>query len=453
VGVVVKYVQQVGGRYVYRRAVPERLRDAFGKREIKIPLGKSQAEMMRKYGPAHAEVEKLLKQATASLSHHACTNSSPKSPFELFNEALDRISELGWKEDLAHADEIEIEHRDITAELELEKHPRNADGEYLNVPPAEAAYIRALRAREMPEPTLLDAKSVYIKDKITGKLDEKKDLQRLERAMRPLTEVAGENPPLAQITRRHAKKWLERFIDAGKTPANIKRHHSIIRAMFNYAALEFALDNFNNPFRSLELPKVHATKRDALPSEVITQVREHLAASGKSDLHNIWALTIWSGARIGEIAGMAADHVVLDHAVPHLILEPVEYRSVKTDASWRKVPLAGEALRVAQFALEEAKGQKGLFPRFAKKGGNTNVSNQLMKAVRLFTDDPKHVTHSLRHRLKDLLRLAEVSKDIQDMVLGHTNKSVGEGYGSERINLRLMRDALLKAHSVDVDSL
>jgi hypothetical protein len=30
VGVVVKYVQQVGGRYVYRRAVPERLREACG---------------------------------------------------------------------------------------------------------------------------------------------------------------------------------------------------------------------------------------------------------------------------------------------------------------------------------------------------------------------------------------------------------------------------------------
>lgn len=300
--------------------------------------------MLRNYGPVHSEFEKLLRQPAASGSQKQQTSPTDRSPFELFNEAIDRITDHGWKEDISHADEIEIEHRDITAELELDKYPRDEDGEYLNVPPSEAAFIRALRIGEKPEPTLVDAKSVYIKDKITGDLREKEKLQRLERAIKPLIEVAGKNPPLNQITRRHAKKWLEWFVAEGKSPANIKRHHNAIRAMFNYAALEFSLDNFNNPFRSLDLPKIHTRKREALPSEVIKQVSEHLEASGKRDLSNIWALTIWSGARIGEIAGLATDHVVLDHPVPHLILEPVEYRNVKTDASWRKVPLAGDAL-------------------------------------------------------------------------------------------------------------
>lgn len=91
-------------------------------------------------------------------------------PLELYNDAIDEITALGWKEDIAYADDIEIEHRDITAELELEKYRCCEDGEYLNVPPDKKVFIYALRSREMPEPTLLDAKSVYIKVKISDDL-------------------------------------------------------------------------------------------------------------------------------------------------------------------------------------------------------------------------------------------------------------------------------------------
>jgi len=62
VGGVVKYVQRHGGRYVYRRSVPQRLREVLGKSEIVKKLGGSYAVMMRNYGPVHAEFEKLFKQ-------------------------------------------------------------------------------------------------------------------------------------------------------------------------------------------------------------------------------------------------------------------------------------------------------------------------------------------------------------------------------------------------------
>ena len=169
-GVVVKYVLQLGERYIYRRAVPERLREALGKREIKIPLGKSQVEMMRKYGSAHTEVEKLFNRTRLSSSQAGQAGPANKSPLELYNDAIDEITALGWQEDIAKADDIEIEHRDITAELELEKYRRGEDGEYLTVPPDKKAFIYALRSREMPKPTLLDAKSVYIKEKISDDL-------------------------------------------------------------------------------------------------------------------------------------------------------------------------------------------------------------------------------------------------------------------------------------------
>jgi hypothetical protein len=87
VGVVVKYVQQVGGRYDYRRAVPEMLRSALNKREVKIPLGKSLAEKMWRYGLTHGEVEKLFKLTRASPAPIPQSNSVERTNPDLFNEA------------------------------------------------------------------------------------------------------------------------------------------------------------------------------------------------------------------------------------------------------------------------------------------------------------------------------------------------------------------------------
>ena len=452
-GVVVKYVQKRGGRYVYRRAVPTLLREVLGRSEEVRKLGETHAEMMRKYGAVHAEVERLFNQSIPSSSKNAQTDPANHSPFELYNEALDRISELGWREERGDADETEIEHRDITAELELEKYPRDEDGEYLDVPPETKAFIKALRSGETPDPTLLDAKNVYIKDRILGTPRERQNLLRLERALKPLSEIVGKNPPLNQITRRHAKKWIELMVQAGKSAANIERTLKPLQAMFKYAELEFSLGSRHSPFTKLDLPKGRPEKREALPSEVISSVSEYLDSNEMNDLKQIWLLMIWSGARIGEVSGLLTRHLVLEHAVPHMVIEAHDKRPLKTLASQRKVPLESFALEAAQDALDATQGKAELFPKFCKERGGDYASQRLNKVIRLFTDDPRHVNHSLRHGIKDLLRFAEIPDAIQNMILGHASKSVGDGYGSESRNLKRMRDALVKAHSVDEGSL
>jgi integrase len=322
------------------------LRSALNKREVKIPLGKSQAEMTRRYGPTHDEVEKLFKLTRASLALVPQNSSVEKTDLDLFNEAIERIQSNGWSAELDHADETEREHRQITAELELEKYPQNRYGGYEAIPPEEAAYIKALRVVEKPDPTLLDAKKIYIKDKIAGTARERQNLLRLERALKPLMEIAGKNPPLNQITRKDAKKWVEAMVGAGKSPSNIERTLKPLQAMFKYADLEFALGGGTSPFDKLDLPEHRPEKREALPPNVVKSVREHLDGKGMYDLKHIWLLMEWSGARIGEVSGLLSKHVVLDHEVPHIVIEPHEKRPLKTLTSQRKVPLEGFALGV-----------------------------------------------------------------------------------------------------------
>ncbi|RWC26983.1 MAG: hypothetical protein EOS70_30500 [Mesorhizobium sp.] len=66
-----------------------------------------------------------------------------------------------------------------------------------------------------------------------------------------------------------------------------------------------------------------------------------------------------------------------------------------------------------------------------------------MKHVRAVVKDPKAVVHSLRHNMKDRLRVAGVSKPTQDMILGHSSGGVGEDYGSDEARLRVAMDAML----------
>lgn len=68
-----------------------------------------------------------------------------------------------------------------------------------------------------------------------------------------------------------------------------------------------------------------------------------------------------------------------------------------------------------------------------------------MKYLREETKNARHVVHSLRHNMKDALRLAEVEKPIQDLLLGHASDSVGERYGGEAARLEVAHRALLKA--------
>jgi hypothetical protein len=68
-----------------------------------------------------------------------------------------------------------------------------------------------------------------------------------------------------------------------------------------------------------------------------------------------------------------------------------------------------------------------------------------MNHLRKVTPNPKHVVHSLRHGMKDALRLAGVEKTVQDLVLGHASQSIGETYGGEEVRLQVAHRALVKA--------
>ncbi len=126
----------------------------------------------------------------------------------------------------------------------------------------------------------------------------------------------------------------------------------------------------------------------------------------------------------------------------------LEWEDVKTEDGYRYFDLTGKDKRVKNIGsarmvpvpdvLNLPYGDEGntgqMFPQFKRdKDGKAQgpASKVLMKLIRSnVTDDQSKVVHSLRGNLKDLMRDADVSKEVNDFITGHAQGDVASSYGS-----------------------
>jgi hypothetical protein len=106
--------------------------------------------------------------------------------------------------------------------------------------------------------------------------------------------------------------------------------------------------------------------------------------------------------------------------------------------------LVGKALEVAQRIVAQAEGRQFAFLKYAQTNRHDLFSANMMKRLRKHTKDPRHTLYSLRHSLKDALRDAEVSLDLQEAILGHSTgggsqANYGSGYSLERKQAALLK--------------
>ncbi|MBX5063192.1 site-specific integrase [Rhizobium lentis] len=242
-----------------------------------------------------------------------------------------------------------------------------------------------------------------------------------------------------------------------RKPESVERYLNTVRAIINMAIKEFDLE-CGNPFMGLEVKKdptaTKKSKRDPLPAEVLRKVTERIHGHAGEEVQIIWDLLAGTGCRPQEVTGLRAEDVRVDSPIPHIRIEWHDHRRVKDEITQRWVPLVGKALDAAKTALKLTKTSKRhwdtaahmLFPTYGRDGGAGAVSAAIMsKHMRLITTNPKHVLYSLRHNAKDNLRKAGVALEVQNMILGHTNGGVGEGYGGDEAVLQVTSAAMAKA--------
>ena len=451
VSLTLKHIKELGaGRYEYRRRVPESAKAAMGKSEFKrVFAASSPTALAREHARITAEFDKAV--AETQRTPQDPSKLTPREAAEVAVREAERLLEAGVQGATEYDD---AEEGDDALELLADS--------LIHVGASPAVY-RALvmPEQELPGHTLEDARKLYLAEKLGGGEgpDNREAAARVERVFMRAAEALGDavrSRPLASLKRGDARKVREHMLQSPRkgggtlSPATVRRELKTLSAVVNFGLKEFDLGNVVNPFDGLPIEGVGHTAndekdlRDPLPIHTVEAMTRVLAG----DLQLIWRMLSGTGCRLGEVRGLRVQDVVLSAPIPHLRIIGHPKRRLKTKASRRNVPLLGDAFVAAKLALAAAEGQEDVFPRFAKPRGTDNCSTQLMTRLRKFTTNPKHVVHSLRHGMKDALRLAGVEKVVQDLILGHASPSIGETYGGEEVRLQVAQRALLKVAGV-----
>ena len=274
--------------------------------------------------------------------------------------------------------------------------------------------------------TLADALLTYLTQKGSGRPKTFKAVA--QRACNYLAEACGIKY-LAEYSRADALKYRQYLIARGLVGSSVSRVLSSIRAIFNFAISEYALD-LKNPFVGMYIDKsAGVRKRLPIPIDDIHKVQQ-VCKTIDDELRWLVALLSDTGMRLAEGAGLLKCDIILDADIPHISLIPHPWRPLKTASSQRDIPLVGASLWAAKRLSEAFQGSPYAFPRYNR--GNTTNSNSASAALNKWLHHyvPDSCTmHSFRHSMRDRLRAVECPSDLIDQLGGWATEGVGQGYG------------------------
>ena len=449
------------GVWKYRRAIPQALRLAAGRREINVTLStRDDLEAQLAYVKAHGEAEAYLKTLVKLAANPKSANSD-KEIWELSKAFMQQLKlpyvtldDLKAQESFDDGPSQFEQRLEYVEDLGIDvSDPRTRDGE-INASWKAKAILGALKR---PQFCMSDALRVYFEQRapeLAAMSPRQVKRYRLdkERVVNALRLVLGEDKPHASLTRADARSLRDYFRHKGLAISTVNKHIGTVATIWKVAAQdqEVALAN---PFMGHEIsdPVPAIEKRNPLsPNEVASLLarRDHMSP----DLAVILTLLAYTGARIAEVTGLRLNDFLRGNStgVPHLVMQPNELRGLKNHSSRRRVPVLGEALTSLE-AMVEGKSpdsSQPIFERYSGDNGPTNASAALMKHLRAVgINDKKKAIHSLRHTVKQALRDVGCPKDVSDAIQGHSSGDASASYGSGH-SLEVMNGWLKKAHVI-----
>lgn len=276
-----------------------------------------------------------------------------------------------------------------------------------------------------PSPTIIEAKELYLRLKGVGR--PKTFHMGAERAVEYLIAASG-NKPLLAYTKSDATAFRDALYARKLSTSSVERVMTTAKAIVGFVLSEEGI-TAANPFVGVYLNR-HEKAEDRKPIP-LSDIRAVQARCREIDDDIRWLVALISdtGMRLAEAAGLEVTDITLNDPVPHVLVRPHPWRSLKTAASERSVPLVGEALWAARRIV--ANNRSGLaFPRY-NRSDHTNA-NSASAALNKWLSDyvpAGCVVHSFRHSLRDRLRAVECPSDVVDQIGGWTTAGDGQGYG------------------------
>ena len=254
-------------------------------------------------------------------------------------------------------------------------------------------------------------------------------------AIRQLNLIARllDNPRPVDITQRDvvtfARKYIEEVTaERGKPPALglVKDIQSNGSQFMKYWVREGIAEH--NPFLGADLKSLGANEvaKSYQPFEK-DELEKLFALPMPDEDRLLLSILISTGMRLDEAALLTWDQIRSEDGIRYFSLMDSDNVNVivKNQGSLRKVPIP-DVLTLPK----KAEGRLFTYNLDADGKANKMASKRLMKHVRTVTKMETKTIHSLRGNLKDLLRDADVSKELNDFITGHSSGDVAGKYGS-----------------------
>lgn len=235
-------------------------------------------------------------------------------------------------------------------------------------------------------------------------------------------------------------------------PNTVNTYLQNLAAVFNWAVEEGHIEK--NPARGLTLKSKASVKRRGFHAPELATLFNNLAPFREEVPSRFWvpALGLYLGARLNELCQLTASDVGEEDGIAFVNFsefdvdtgERVANRSVKTEASDRRVPIHAELIAAGFLDFVQAVRDAGggrLFPECAL-GPDGRYSHGFSKWFARTLDlvgltAKSLVFHSFRHGFQDACREAQIREEVTDALGGWVSLRIAAGYGN-RARLTLL---------------
>lgn len=282
----------------------------------------------------------------------------------------------------------------------------------------------------------------------------KADGRTFKLALQKLPPNWVKHPALRDLSFREASEKAAELGLPSMSDTNINKIIGFVAAFWNWAAENYD-EVTGNPFERLKI-KVRGNardERDPFSAEQLTAIfkapiytgcvsERHWAKPGNlvlRDSGRYWVplISLFSGARMGEIIQLRVEDVSRDGGVLHFsLVDEGEDQRLKTSTSRRRIPIHPTLLELGLEKLVDQRRKEGavrLFPDLPM-GEDGYYSSPFSKYFGRFlkasgAEAAKTSFHSFRHSFEDACRNVDVPFEVMNALQGHGESGMAKRYG------------------------